>query len=570
MNAPTPLVRPPSFLLGATLAFTILVSGGRAQSVFSDPNYAYVMSPANLPFPIWQHATNGGILLRDMNNDGKLDAIVSEADPFIEIAFGDGAGGFGTATVNLIPSVGPNPPGDLNYLADTGDINGDGLADVVTVTGQLVKFHLNQGNGVLQSSNFFTGLASVRWSTVLLTDLDGDGRAELVIGGSYFAGTYPGVVAIYSYSTSAGTFVPSTNLVLGPTEQLGAVTIADINHDGLYDIVVSTFDPAGPTSVRVFTNTSALTFAQPVSVAVPTPSWCPTCQSPVPYYLRTGDVNLDGVDDVVGFGSAGQYTLWTFLGSATGAVVPLPPRALGGSTAISTGLFDRLAGDIDGDGYPEYLLFNTIVRFAPATSPVGVMHLPVAAGYPYPIANVSSLVQEDAGDVDGDGDIDVVVAAPIPNGSQPPPNFGWLVKLGVCFNRTIDHAGCVAGAGPGLYVPIGTPALGNAAFTLGISGASPGSAAILGLSLGGAPLAVPGCTLWIDTAANQLLLPVGSLGLMTTDATGAATATLSIPTTPGLMFSSYFAQWLVADASGPITLAGASYSSSISRRILIW
>jgi hypothetical protein len=96
-------------------------------------------------------------------------------------------------------------------------------------------------------------------------------------------------------------------------------------------------------------------------------------------------------------------------------------------------------------------------------------------------------------------------------------------------------------------------------------------AAILGVSLAEADTPVPGCLLGLDLSPANLVLPASSgLGITSTNAAGAATIAIGIPNSPSFVGFQFYGQWIFGDPAGPITLAGTTWSASISRRVLIW
>jgi len=67
----------------------------------------------------------GGVLVEDLNNDGKLDLVVAnEKGRDVSVLLNDGKGGFSPSRGSPFPA-GPNP----NDLA-SGDFNGDGVVDL--------------------------------------------------------------------------------------------------------------------------------------------------------------------------------------------------------------------------------------------------------------------------------------------------------------------------------------------------------------------------------------------------------------------------------------------------------
>ena len=115
----------------------------------------------------------GQIALADMNHDGRLDLIVCNRTSNVTIYPGNGSGGFGAGN--------PYPTNTDSYGLAVGDVNGDGILDVVTANNgsSSVSVLLGAINGTLVSSgNFPVGYGP---TDVQIADLNGDGRLDLAV-----------------------------------------------------------------------------------------------------------------------------------------------------------------------------------------------------------------------------------------------------------------------------------------------------------------------------------------------------------------------------------------------------
>ena len=115
------------------------------------------------------------VIAADFNDDGKLD--IASGDGYL--LFGNGAGGFNLA---------PGQRFDAGSLA-AGDFDNDGKLDLAieALTGDGSPIHIWRGDGTGQFTRidpgYGTGYGSGT-SDLIVTDLDGDGNADVVVGSS--------------------------------------------------------------------------------------------------------------------------------------------------------------------------------------------------------------------------------------------------------------------------------------------------------------------------------------------------------------------------------------------------
>lgn len=253
------------------------------------------------------------VKLADLNSDGNLDLITSggATGGLMSVRLGDGNGTFGSKT--QYSSFGTNPLSEVSI----GDLNNDGILDLVSIdSGRsgYTTFFLGNGDGTFGAGvSYNTGLSDGRGVT--LGDLNGDGILDLVASGAN-GGVGRTIVQL---GNGNGTFGTITSYLAEGTNSYDA-TLADMNGDGILDIITSGVSGAdGYTSIRLGNGDG--TFGTSVSYLSDTASSSA---------VTTADINGDGVLDIITAGTADGNvgSARTFLGNTRDGIAPILPFTL--------------------------------------------------------------------------------------------------------------------------------------------------------------------------------------------------------------------------------------------------
>ncbi|MFN7140013.1 MAG: FG-GAP-like repeat-containing protein, partial [Limisphaerales bacterium] len=256
----------------------------------------------------------------DVNGDGIADLLTANHTAHsVSVLIGNGNGTF-QAPTNY--SVGTNP-----RSVALGDLDGDGVLDFVTANTGGGNITIRRGNGdgsFGSATNIVTG---ARAHSVAIGDLNGDGFLDLAV-----ANEIPNTVSVL-LGNGDGTFAALLNLPV--TSDPRSVVIADLNGDGAKDLAV-----IGGSTVSVIFGNGNGTFATPVNYAT---------ASSDPYQIIAADLDLDGDLDLAVANYGGRVTVLE--NNGLGVFSSPANYTLNGPISLA-------AGDYNGDGTLELAVAN--------------------------------------------------------------------------------------------------------------------------------------------------------------------------------------------------------------------
>ena len=240
------------------------------------------------------------VAVADINGDGKADIIdlISTVNGphtpppgFLSILLNDGAGIFADPDFYAT---------GFSQSVVVEDVTGDGIADIVVrnygyYSNGSFSVWLNNGDGTFAPTTSYLFDSFVSYSdTLAAVDFNGDGKSDIILAGRDYSKN-SGVVSIF-LNNGDGTFAPKTDYAYTTNNSSYStfVSTTDLNGDGDADIILTSMDYSTNTSkLSVLLNNGDGTFAESKDYNT----------GGTTSAVTSADLNGDGLADIVVTGS---------------------------------------------------------------------------------------------------------------------------------------------------------------------------------------------------------------------------------------------------------------------------
>src|ERR1700722_13611117 len=275
----------------------------------------------------------------DLNGDGFKDLVSASYDDGVLAVFFNDKSSPGTFNTPLVL----NSPGASQVAI--ADMNGDGLPDLISADFNVSLFLQTSPGTFAAPIALYAGGAN--W--VAVGDLNGDGAPDVALTDAVGVKVlmHAGAASATTYAPPATVFTQSANLDVAGAN---IIAIADVNGDGLNDLVITDPGPTGGTTstVNVLLQDSANhgSFLAPVSY--------PIAAQDLPQSIVLKDLQGSGKLDIV---IGGQQTVTVLLHDPAN-----PGKFLAASIYPAAGANEIAVADINGDGKPDIVVSNGVTN----------------------------------------------------------------------------------------------------------------------------------------------------------------------------------------------------------------
>lgn len=345
--------------------------------------------------------TPGSFVVSDFNGDGKPDLAVADT-PATSV------GATGTISIYLnqagslsaVPIVTSLQNGDLCGTILVGDLNGDGKMDLVVGTryaNQVILVLLGNGDGTFKQLPEIPG--SVTFISGKIADFNNDGHPDLFLGGNGSPYLYLG--------NGDGTFVPQSIPNGSMPGNYQSVAAGNFHGGKNLDAIAADYNnpPYTPGSIDAFPGDGTGHLANPAFIK--------PASIPYPLTVDVGDFNHDGKLDLV-VGSWGAYIL---LGNGDGTfqtaanqTVSLASPPVDESHVTNPDTYNVVVADLDQNGTPDVAALDSKTGLLSLFLNDGTGTFPNASATPYTFQFPPNTFAMAIADINGDGLPDIVMS----------------------------------------------------------------------------------------------------------------------------------------------------------------
>ncbi|MGY8733983.1 MAG: FG-GAP-like repeat-containing protein, partial [Pirellulales bacterium] len=226
--------------------------------------------------------------------------------------------------------------GDDTRPIEAIDVNGDGTADLISASyiNDRISVRLNDGSGFFGAAESYSSLDAVSGG-LASADFDGDGYMDIVVAGE----RQTGKIAV-SFSNGNGTFATKREITFDTTggRHIGIVAV-DLTSDGVPDVAVTDNYRDRLTTIKYDRQADTFSVIAQISTA------------DQPNRLISSDVDGDNDNDLVVGSEAGILNV--FLNDGSG-------NFSAGTHITTTGnIRELVAGDLNNDGVDDLVYVDT-------------------------------------------------------------------------------------------------------------------------------------------------------------------------------------------------------------------